>query len=559
MKDRSSLKWILKNTKGQKANLIFVILLNVLFSLTSVAFAFAVKYIIDGATSVDKEAGKRMLIIGGAAIVSIVLLQFVLRVAVNGLTERVRAKLDMSFRSMIFDKVLKSEYKDIGEYHSGELMNRITSDVSVVTDGVTSILPTVFSAFARLVFAVVALILLDPIFAVVFTAAGLLVFIIITVMRGKLKSLHKKSQETEGKTRSFMQEVIENLLAVKVFAVDDNVEKKNDALQEDNFKIKMKRRNYAVVGHAAYNFVFSAGYVFALCYGAVKILGGALSYGSLSAILQLVNNVQVPFASLSGVMPKYYAMLASAERIIEIENVKEEVKANENFDAKKVYEKLKGIKIENLNFSYGREKVFENACFYFEKGGIVALKGSSGIGKSTLMKLLLGVYETEGNPIVLDTDDGFIKIDSSTRKIFSYVPQGNLIFSGTIFDNVVFANPTATEEEVEAALRTAEATEFVKELPKGIYTEIGENGHGLSEGQIQRIAIARAVLAKSPVILFDEATSALDEETERKLLCNIKELKNSTVIIVSHKKGAFNACDKLAEISGKTLKEVSKP
>jgi ATP-binding cassette subfamily B protein len=406
-----------------------------------------------------------------------------------------------------------------------------------------------------LVCAVIALVILDWIFAVAFTIAGLLVFITMSLLRGKLKSLHKTTQETEGKFRSFMQECIENMLAVKVFSINGKIEKQSDQLQQDNFKIKMRRKNYSAIGHATYNFIFSAGYLFALIYGCSMILGDALTYGSLSAILQLVNNVQVPFMSLSNVMPQYYAMVASAERLIEIEQI--EVEKNKKYlNAKSTYEKLKGIAIDRLNFTYDRDKVLSNASYYINKGDFVMIEGSSGAGKSTLMKLMLGVYDTEGGRIYLDTADEEINLDNSARTLFSYVPQGNMIFSGTLKDNVTFINTDATDEQIERALVLSCANDFVKDLPDGLETVVGENGIGLSEGQIQRIAIARAVLCDAPIILLDEATSALDEDTERRVLDNLKNLDNITLIIVSHKKAAASICNRRIKIKGKQIVEI---
>ncbi len=548
MKDKTALNWIYKKSKGQRLSMFFLILLNVLFSLSSVAFAFAVKMIIDGATSIDKNK----LIAGSIFIGVTVILQFVLRVSANGLADRIKGKLEMSYKTEIFNGVIRKKYDKIGAYHSGEVMNRLTSDVGVVSDGVASILPTVCSSVARLLFAVIALIMIDYVFAIAFTVAGLLVFGVISLLRGKLKSLHKKSQETEGKTRSFMQECIENLLAVKVFTVFDKVEEKSEELQQDNFSVKMKRKNYAVVGHATYNFIFSAGYVFALIFGAVKLLNGIVGfgYGDLSAILQLVNNVQVPFASLSGVMPKYYAMLSSAERLIEIENLEEE-KIDTSFNALETYEKLNGISFNGITFAYDRDLVLNGANFYASKGQTIAIKGSSGIGKSTLIKLMLGVYDLSGGEIVLDTLDGEIPLNSQTRKMFSYVPQGNLIFSGSILDNVTFATREYTEKQLGECIK-ASCAEFVYDLPNGVDTIVGENGLGLSEGQVQRIAIARALLAKAPILLLDEATSALDEETEKRLLLNLKEL-NQTTFIISHRKSAFAVSDKIIQIKNKKI------
>jgi len=545
------IKWIAKRSKKQRVNMALLILANALFSVMSILFAFAIKEIIDSATVYKSVQRLTYYAIG---IIGIVVIQFVLRIVVNGLSEHIRGKLEMEYKSHVFSSVLDKKQNKISAYHSGELMNRLTADVSVVAEGVSSILPTVVSAFARLICAVVALIILDWIFAVAFTVAGLLVFIVISLLRGKLKSLHKKTQETDGKVRSFMQECIENLLAVKVFSVNDKIEKQAQDLQNENFKVKMRRKNYSVLGTATYNFIFSAGYLFALIYGGVKILGG-MSYGTLSAILQLVNNVQVPFASLSNVLPKYYAMVASTERLIEIEEIEEEPSKNK-IDKHQLYAKMKGFEFNNVDFSYERDKVLVGANLFINKGDFVVIEGRSGVGKSTLMKLMLGVYELDGGSISIKTENENVALDNSTRPLFAYVPQGNMLFSGTIKENVTFIKKDATDDEIERALDLSLSNEFVRTLPSGLNTVVGEHGVGLSEGQIQRIAIARAVLCDCPVILLDEATSALDEETERKVLDNLKSLREITLIIVSHKKAPANICNRKIKIkNGKIIED----
>ncbi len=540
------MKWILKMSKSQKHKMFWLILANAFFSALSVVFAFAIKEIIDGAVRGDKQR----LILWSVIILLIVVMQFIFRVITNGLLEHIKGKLEMSYKSHVFSQIIIKKYDKINGYHSGELMNRLTQDVSIVADGASTILPTVVSAFTRLICAVVALVILDWHFAIAFTVAGMMVFAVISLLRGKLKSLHKKVQETDGKSRSFMQECIENLLAVKAFSVNEKICNQADELQEENFKVKMKRRNYSVIGHAAYNFIFSAGYLFALIYGAVKILGGALSYGSLSAILQLVNNVQVPFASLSNILPKYYAMLASAERLIEIDLIDNE-EISGLVDKDSVYSKMDGIEIENLTFSYDRDVVLKNTSTRIDKGDFVIISGTSGGGKSTLMKLMLGVYPPNEGEILISLKNKKMPIGANTRPLFSYVPQGNMLFSGTIRDNVTFVNNDATEQQIEKALKVSEAYSFVNELPDGLSTVVGENGLGLSEGQIQRIAIARAVLSNSPILLLDEATSALDENTELKVLNNLKALKGLTVVLITHRKAALSVCDKKIELKGK--------
>ena len=415
------------------------------------------------------------------------------------------------------------------------------------------------SAITRLVLAIITLILIDWSFAIAFTVAGLSVFLVLSFLRGKLKSYHKKSQETDGKIRSFMQECIENILAVKVFSVNSKIQKQADDLQEKNYSVKMKRQKYGALGHAMYNFIFSAGYLFALIFGAIKMLNskGSFTYGSLSAILQLVNNVQVPFIALSNVVPKYYSMLASAERIIEMEEVENEPEIK-SINRQKTYANLKGIVVDGVDFTYDRDSVFKDASTYINKGDFVAITGASGVGKSTLIKLLLGVYSLDKGSVYLDTEDGKIMLDNSTRTMFSYVPQGNMIFSGTLKDNITFINSDASDEEIARAINLSECNEFIEKLPQGLETVVGENGVGLSEGQVQRIAIARAILTKAPILLLDEATSALDEKTEKRVLDNLKGIEGATVIIISHKKAALSICNKNIHVKDKKLKDLMK-
>ncbi len=550
MKNKSALRWIMNKSKKENKKMFVLLVADAIFSLLSIVFALLIKEIINSAVKFNEQR----LLSFAVAIIVVVLLQFVFRIFTNCLAENIQARLEMAFKTSLFNSILIKKHNKITTYHSGELMTRITSDVSVVSSGYSSILPTIISAFTRLIGAVVVLIVLDWVFAIAFSVAGLLVFLVLGLLRGKLKSYHKKTQETDGRVRSFMQECIENLLAVKVFSVNGKIEKNAQDLQEENFKIKMKRRNYSVLGNAIYNFIFSAGYLFALIYGGVKILKKVLSYGELSAILQLVNNVQVPFMLLSNVVPKYYSMIASAERIMEIEDIQEE-EIKENIDARKIYDNMKGLVIDNVCFTYDRDKVLQDASVYINKGDFVAITGHSGVGKSTLIKLLLGVYSLDYGKIYIDLGNAEVGLDSGTRSIFSYVPQGNMLFSGSLKDNITFINNNATKEQIEFALRVSCSDEFVSLLPNGLETIVGENGVGLSEGQIQRIALARAILTEAPIILLDEATSALDQTTEQKVLDNLKELKNCTVIIISHKKAALKVCNRNIQIKDKRIVE----
>ena len=547
MSDKKSIKWLYKRSKKQHFNIAMLILTNAVFSVLSVLFALTVKYVVDGAVSGDRNK----LLYGSIVIVVVVLLQFLFRILNKSIEEYIGARLEISLRSYIFSKIFKKKYEKICRHHSGELMNNLSSDVTVVSEGITQILPVVLSAIVRLICSIVALLMIDAVFALAFLIAGLMVFGISSFMRVKIKYFHKKSQETGGKVRAYMQENIENVLAVKVFSGEDKVVDRADKLQEENFKIRMKKRNYSVMGHSTFHFIASAGYVFALIYGGIIIFnGGSLSYGDLSAILQLVNNVQMPFMTFSMVIPKFFSMISSAERLIEVEEIEEEPPF-EKINAKETYASMQKIEFESLKFAYDRDVVLDGLSLTVNKGEIVAITGTSGIGKSTLFKLLLGVYGLNDGKITITTANEEINVGESTRTLFSYVPQGNMLFSGTIRENLLFINPEADEELLKKAIKISEAEGFISELPLGIDTVIGEKGHGLSEGQLQRLALARAILSNAPIMLLDEATSALDEKTERKVLENLKRLSDVTVLIVTHKKAALDFCDKKIEFQGK--------
>lgn len=550
--DKAVIKWILKICKSQIPTLAFLIAVNIIHGVTSVFFANFSKNVIDGAT-VMKDTG--YIIKFALALLGVVILQMSLSIIRSCVSERCKGRLDIVLKHHLLDVIMKKDYSTVTSYHTGELQNRMFNDVNIVTDGFTKILPQGIFFVTKLVSSLIYLIVLDKIFALVFLIGGCIVFAVTQLFRKQLKALHKKVQETEGKTRSFIQETVSNLLVVKAFSVEDKIQEQTDKLQEDNFIAKIKRRNFSIYANTGLNTVFSVGTVFAVAFGAWRILTGGMTYGDVTAMIQLVNQVQSPFASLSGIMPQYFSMIASAERLMEIDSIKEENQINEcPIDVDKTYKELREISFENISFKYDRDIIFDNTSLTVKKGDFVAITGISGIGKSTLLKLLLGVFNAQSGCITLKTTDGEIAVDKNTRRLFSYVPQGNMVVSGTIRENLTFINDDVTEDEIAQAVEVSCAKQFIDELPRGLETVIGEKGLGLSEGQIQRLAIARSLLSKAPVLLLDEATSALDEKTEKQFLTNLRQLENMTCIIVSHKKAAIEICNKNIRIkNGKII------
>ena len=546
----SALGWVWETTLGLRVRLIVLILTTAIHSASAVLFALSCREVIDGAVSGDRHG----MLVGASLLCALILAQLILRYLNRNLEEGIRARLEIKIKSRVFASLLRKQYRDVTTYHSGELQNRLVSDVNVVCDGVSGILPGLSGMIARLVGAFCALVVLEPRFVLLFAIGGVLMFAITRAFRTVMKRMHKRVQAADGRVRAFLQEALESLLVVKVFGVEEEMDSRAGELQEDHFREKRRRWRLNSLANTGFSFVFQAAYVCALVWCSLRLLSGSLSFGSLTAVLQLVSQVQAPLANLSGFLPRYYGMIASAERLMELEDLEAEPPHDAAFDPQGLYRSLRAIRFENIDFSYDRDPVLKAASLTVNPGDFVAIMGRSGIGKSTLLKLLLDVFPTQGGRIFFETEQGEVDVSASTRPLFSYVPQGNLLFSGTVRENLTFAAKDASEKDIEEALRIACADGFVKELPQGLETLIGEHGMGLSEGQVQRIAIARALLVRAPILLLDEATSALDEVTEGMFLKRLRELGNITCILVSHKMAALDVCNRKIEIcDGKIL------
>lgn len=549
MKDKQTLKWLWRSSKGQLPTTVLLTVLRCALTVLGVTFALTSQTVIDAATS----GQLRELTLSALGLLLIVAVQIALRLIGQSIETRATARLNMRIRGRLFAAVLEREYSAATAYHSGDLLTRLNNDTSIVSSGLLALVPSVIGLVVGLVYALYSLTRLDRTFALILLFGGIALILVISAFRGIMKRLNKRVQETEGVVRSFLQESIGSLLMVKVFGIEDTVSKKADMLQGENYRAQMKLRGLTIFASSSLSLVFSIGSLYALVNSAFRLYAGSITFGTLTAILQLVSQIQSPFAGLSGVVPKYYAILASAERIIEIESLPKEELLCAPLDPKADYEGLAGISFEDISFGYGRDVIFENASLKIDKGDFAALGGISGIGKSTLIKLLLGVIAPQGGGIFLEINGKKIPAGKHSRALFSYVPQGNLLLSGTIREAVSLVRPDATDEDIMRAAEISCAAEFIGELPEGLDTYIGEKGFGLSEGQVQRLAVMRAILSDAPVILLDEATSALDEATEAQLLKNIRRLENKTCIIISHKRAAFDICNKKILINNKKI------
>ncbi|MGN1088953.1 MAG: ABC transporter transmembrane domain-containing protein, partial [Huintestinicola sp.] len=369
MTGRSSsvMKWLFERTAGMRGGMLLLCIWSLLYAVIGVSFALICRGIVDSASARDAD-GIRLfsLLLAGA-----VLVQFALRIAVGITEERLRARLEKNMRGEMLGELMNKEFSAVSGYHSGELLNKLFSDISVAADGLTALLPLILNSSARIICAAVLLIMLDSRFAAVYITGGLAVFGVTAAFRGKMKRLHTDVQEKEDAMRSIMQETVENLLVLKVFGAEEKMLSRVDEKQDAHYRSRLKRRAVSVAAGSGLDLAFRMGYILALIMGAVWIFKASMTYGTLTAVLQLVNQLQSPFAGLSSVLQRYYGMIASGERIRAMYELPDEKPAEKKLD----YDELEKIMLEDVCFSYGENDVLKDVCIDIEKGSITSLTG----------------------------------------------------------------------------------------------------------------------------------------------------------------------------------------
>ncbi len=535
--DNTVILWVYKSFKGFLPQTAIACLSSIGYSLTLIALAFFSKNTLEMAQS--KKFDNISYCIFAFAIIIVLQIAFsaisyLLRTSVSG-------KFTISLREKLFINLNNKKYSDLDKFHSGDILNRFTSDVEIVVSNTVSLLPDICSILSKIILGTLAMLLLEWKITLLVLCLGVIVPAIGRIINKRYKYLHKESIRTEGVTRSFLQECFENSIILKTFKSEAPFVKRLNAYMLDNYRFKLKRAILTVISHLGIYSFFTLGYYAVLVWGAVEISKGNISFGLLVAFLQLVSQIRAPLQNVSGILPKYYALIASGERLIELESLEDELA----LPKPKPHEEFESITGENITFSYGSKPILNDFSFKIEKGSMTAIIGSSGIGKSTLFKLILGLYKTDKGAIKIN---GKTQIDASARSLFAFVPQGNMLISGTIRDNLTLCNSNIPLSDIIKACKTAEIHDYIASLENGYDTLLTERGGGLSEGQIQRLAIARALLADTPVLLLDEATSALDQKTELLLLSNIKALKEKTVLLVTHRKTSIDFCDNIITI-----------
>ena len=513
----------------------------------SMAFVWVCKALVDIATG--ESAAPLGLYVG--YMVGIMLVQVISAVAYSWWEGMIVTKTQNSFRAKVFADVLASEWHGRETFHSGDMVNRLEEDTRVVVDLLCTRVPDFIVTLVQLVAASGFLFVLEPqllwVLLILMPVAAIGSKMFFRTIRKLTSLIRAKDSEIQG----HMQENLQQRVLVKTLGCEDRVNGRLDELQKDVMGNTIRRLNYNAGARAFLRVGFMAGYAAAFLWGVFGIKNGVVTFGMMTAFLQLVGQVQRPIADISRHIPAFIHSLTSVERLLELTEMPPEEKGEDI-----MFDGAPGIRIDDVTFAYtdvpeGVEplKVFEHFSYDFKPGTVTAVMGVTGVGKSTLTRLVLALLRPAAGSVTLYDAARSVPASPATRCNFRYVPQGNSLMSGTVRDNLLMANPLATEEELREALHLAVA-DFILDLPDGLDTMCSEKGSGLSEGQAQRVAIARALLHSGGVLILDESTSALDRDTEDELLRRLsKKLSGGkTILWITHRESVTSIADAVLKI-----------
>ena len=550
-------KWMFSYGKKYKKEIIFYTCLGLFSTVMTLVSSIASKELIDIVTGKKVDRALSMAIL----MVSMSLFSLFFGQLMSRITLKISIRIQNEIQADIFDKIIKVNWLDLTRYHSGDLLNRFGSDVSTVANSAIGWVPNLIINIFNFMATLLVILYYDPTMMVLTLINAPIMLLSSKVLMSRMRDYNKKVKEMNSEMMSFQTETFNNIDSIKSFSLVDLFSRKLKMFQEKYKKVNLDYNLFSIKANLILSIV---GMVIQFSYygwAVYRLWTGAITYGEMTLFLQQSGRMSSAFSSLVSIVPSTVNSTISAHRLIEIIQLPKE---EENIQTIEHLEEIKkngfSIQLKDVFFSYVENKqVLASSSLKAKAGEIVALVGPSGEGKTTMIRLFLGlITPNQGEAVLQDYDGHEYPLSASTRHLFAYVPQGNTIFSGTIADNLKMAKEDATEEEIIEALKSACAWEFVSRLDEGIYSEIGTRGRGLSEGQAQRIAIARAILKDAPILLLDEATSALDIETERKVLHNIVVAHpNKTCIVTTHRPSVLNMCQRVYRVMDTKLTQLT--
>ena len=537
---RKYIKWFNKAVRPYRGSLAVMMLCHVLLTACSIGFVYASKKLVDIAVAVLQGTSVASdLWFWTGAIIVIVLGRIVLNALKTYFQTRTEINLKNRLRRRLFDVLLHLQSDGGSKYHTGDLLNRMQEDVRVVSTAFSSSIPNLLGTSLQFVAAFVFLMILDArlgLLVIVIVPAGILAGKYITA---RIKGLTLDIRKSDSQVQSHLQESLQHIALLQTMEYTQTSGASLEGLQGELYGNELKRVRFSILSRIFISLAFQAGNTAAFLWGVFGISHGTVTYGMMTAFLQLVAQIQRPLIEMSSQIPTVIHATASIDRIIDLESL-----PREEIAEPVLLEGTAGIRVSDVTFAYpdSAVNVLDDFSHDFRPGSRTAIVGPTGVGKSTLIRLLLSLLKPESGSIDVYNNIGMAPVSPATRCNLVYVPQGNSLFSGTIRDNLLMGNPEATEEEMNKALHTA-AADFVFELPSGINTQCFEAGGGLSEGQAQRIAIARALLRPGTILLLDEFSSALDAQTETILMERLtSELPDHTMIFITHRDKIIDYC-----------------
>lgn len=537
---RAILKWLWTSWKGNR----FQAVLNALLGIMSVVVSLCSVWAIQQAIDVASGAKEGNLYWAVGLMGTLILCDFAIHISQVWVRNILGVKAQNKMQQQMLDRLLRSEWKGKELRHSGDVMNRLEQDVRTVVDFLAETLPSTLSTLALFLGAFFYMFSMDRMLAVIIVGMIPIFVVFSRLYVSKMRRLTREVRNSDSEVQSVLQETVQNRMLIKTLEGDAAMVDKLESTQSELRGKVVKRTMFSLFSNFILNFGFALGYLVAFLWAALRLASNTLSFGGMTAFLQLVNRIQTPARQLTRLAPAFVGVFTAAERLMELE----ENPLEEQGDPVKVDAPC-GIRLKDVVYQYadGDQPVIDRLSFDFRPGTCTAILGETGSGKTTLIRLLMALLRPQEGEVTIYSgknaaNEGEQTISALHRCNFVYVPQGNTLMSGSIRENLLLGDPDATDEAMRKAL-TMSCAEFVEELPEGLDTLCTEQGGGLSEGQCQRISIARALLRNRPVMLFDEATSALDPETERRLLHNILSSSDKTIIFITHRLAVVDYCD----------------
>ena len=542
MRTKDCIKWLWRASEGVRGKVVLCSLTGGLHVAASLAFVWICKKLIDAATSGNGE--NVPLYIG--VMIACMLMQILLSAVEQRILNLSDILLKNKLRYRLFNSLMESRWNGKETFHTGDTLDRVMEDVRVVSESITKSTPAVMTAGIQFIAAFLFLFILEPGLAWAIPGIMLAMLIVSRAYVRRMRKLTKDIRTTESSMQSLMQESLQHRLVIHTLERTPYISGNLAEYQEDLREQVMDKTGYSIFTRCFIQLGFSAGYASAFLWGVFGIMNGTATFGMMTAFLQLVGQIQRPIMNLSRQLPPLINSITSAERLEQIERQPLEESGEPQNLGRNV-----GIRFSNVDYTYpdSNRKILDSCNHDFKPGSTTALIGETGAGKSTMMRLMLALLKPDMGEVVIYNENASVKVSPQTRCNIVYVPQGNTLMSGTIRENLLLGDPSATDGQLKEVLYLA-AADFVSSLPDGLDTLCGERGSGLSEGQAQRIAIARALLRKGGVLLLDEPTSALDTQTEETLIQRLtSHLAGRTMIIVTHRDATAALCQNVLKIS----------